>query len=236
MSSILAIDTSTEACSVAVYRDGHVDQRHELVPRQHNQRLPILLRELFPSGNLRSRGIEAIAYGCGPGSFTGLRIAASAVQGLAFSNKLPAIPVSTLACQVITAARLGVLSDAAAVLSLLDARVNEIYWQPFKLQDGLPVMLSEPSVCKPADLVPPAFAEHWQAIGDGCQLLAPDQASLPQGIDVAGPDVLPQAQDMIPLALAALARGEVQQARDVCPVYVRDEITWKKLDQQGKPQ
>ena len=103
MKTILAIETATEACSVALWRDQQVQQCHEIAPRQHNQRLFAMLQELLPDGRLVQQGVDAIAYGCGPGSFTGLRIAASAVQGLAFASKLPAIAVSTLACQAQTA-------------------------------------------------------------------------------------------------------------------------------------
>ena len=234
MSNILAIDTATDACSVAVFRDGQIDERHEIIPRQHNQRLPAMLRELFPSGDLKQQGIEAIAYGCGPGSFTGLRIAASAVQGLAFSNELPAIPVSTLACQVVTAARLNLVADDLPVLSLLDARVNEIYWGCFQMRGGLPIATHGPGVCGPEHLFLPESNEPWQAVGDGCQFVAAMPESLRREIRVAAAEVLPRARDMIPLAMNALEHGLVQQAHEVCPVYVRDEISWKKLDQQGK--
>ena len=97
MTGILAIDTATDACSVAAFVDGQIRELHEVIPRQHSQRLFGMLRELLPSGDLRSQGIGAIAYGCGPGSFTGLRIAASAVQGLAYANELPAVSISSLA-------------------------------------------------------------------------------------------------------------------------------------------
>ena len=234
MSNILAIDTATDACSVAVFRDGQIDELHEITPRQHNQRLPAMLRELFASGDLKKQGVEAIAYGCGPGSFTGLRIASSAVQGLAFSNKLPAIPVSTLACQVVTAARLNLLAENLPVLSLLDARVNEIYWGCFQLSAGLPVATYGPGVCAPEHLPLPAVDGHWQAVGDGCQFLGTMPELLRSNIHVAGAEVLPRARDMIPLAMQAFDQGLVQQAHEVCPVYVRDEISWKKLDQQGK--
>ncbi len=234
MSNILAIDTATDACSVAVFRDGQIDERHEIIPRQHNQRLPAMLRELFASGDLKKQGVEAIAYGCGPGSFTGLRIAASAVQGLAFSNELPAIPVSTLACQVVTAARLNLLTEDLPVLSLLDAKVNEIYWACFQLIGGLPVATIGPGVCAPAQLSLPEMDGQWQAVGDGCQFHGTMLESLRSNIHVVGAEVLPRARDMIPLAMKAFDQGLVQQAHEVCPVYVRDEISWKKLDQQGK--
>ena len=114
MTGILAIDAATEACSVALYRDGEYRQCYERIPRQHSQRLFGMLRELLPSGNLRDQGIDAIAYGAGPGSFTGLRIATSAVQGLAYTNELPAVAMSTLACQAQTALRLGLAIDPSA--------------------------------------------------------------------------------------------------------------------------
>ena len=96
MTGILAIETATDACSVAVFVDGEISERYAIAPRQHSQLLFDMLEELLPGGNLADSGIQAIAYGSGPGSFTGLRIAASAVQGLAYSCDLPAIAVSTL--------------------------------------------------------------------------------------------------------------------------------------------
>ena len=98
MTGILAIETATDACSVAVFIDETLHERHQIAPQQHSQLLFGMLRELLPSGDLRAHGIDAIAYGCGPGSFTGLRIAASAVQGLAYANEMPAIAISSLAC------------------------------------------------------------------------------------------------------------------------------------------
>ncbi|MFT6955330.1 MAG: tRNA threonylcarbamoyladenosine biosynthesis protein TsaB [Halieaceae bacterium] len=234
MINILAIDTATDACSVAVFRDGQIDERHEIAPRRHNHRLPAMLRELFASGDLKKQGVEAIAYGCGPGSFTGLRIAASAVQGLAFSNRLPAIPVSTLACQVVTAARLNLLNKELPVLSLLDAKVNEVYWGCFQLSEGLPVAMHGPGVSAPEHLSLPQVDGQWQAVGDGCQFYGTMLDSMRSNIHVVGAQVLPRARDMIPLAMRAFDQGLLQQAHEVCPVYVRDEISWKKLDQQGK--
>ena len=125
MTGILAIDTATDACSVAVYLDGEYRERYQVIPRQHSQRLFAMLGELLNPGDLREQGIDAIAYSEGPGSFTGLRIAASAVQGLAYASGLPAIGISTLALQAQTALRTGVADAAQNVLSLIDARIND---------------------------------------------------------------------------------------------------------------
>jgi len=234
MSAILAIETATDACSVAVYRDGEYQQCHELAPREHAQRLFGMLTELLPHGKLREQGIEAIAYGCGPGSFTGLRIAASAVQGLAFANGVPAIPVSTLACQAATALRLGVIDGVAPVLSTLDARINEIYAALYHFVDGIPQVQWGPVACAPGALQLDNGSETLDALGSGCHFMSEFPPGLVAALGSTSPAMLPEARDLIPMALAMLRRGEVQGAAQVQPVYVRDEISWKKLGEQGK--
>ena len=234
MHNILAIDTATDACSVALQLNGEVSECHEVIPRRHNQRLQAQLTELLGSGNLRSHGIDAIAYGVGPGSFTGLRIAASAVQGLAFSNALPAVPVSTLATQVMTAMRTAQVDRSQPVLSLLDARIGELYWALFDVAGDLPVIIRSAEVCRPEQMPALLPGSDLQAVGDGCRYVAELPAPLRERIRVAAGDLLPRARDMIPLAMAELAAGRVQSAQEVAPVYVRDEISWKKLAEQGK--
>jgi tRNA threonylcarbamoyladenosine biosynthesis protein TsaB len=234
MTGILAIDTATEACSVALFRDGDIVERHEITPRQHSQRLFGLLRELLPSGDLRKHGIEAIAYGCGPGSFTGLRIAASAVQGLAYANALPAIAISTLACQAQTALRLALVTPQDGVLSMLDARINEVYHASYRFELGLAVLCEGPVACAPADVRPWKGNRPLHAIGSGCRFIDELPVAVRSELASFDADLLPAAQDLSPLALDSLRRGETQSAYQVQPVYVRDEISWKKLSEQGK--
>jgi tRNA threonylcarbamoyladenosine biosynthesis protein TsaB len=235
MTAILAIETATDACSVAVYRDGQYQQCHELAPREHSQRLFGMLSELLPHGKLGEQGIEAIAYGCGPGSFTGLRIAASAVQGLAFANSLPAIPVSTLACQTATALRLGAIDTDTPVLSTLDARINEIYAALYDFADGIPRLQWGPVACAPGALYLDSCSDAVQALGSGCQFISEFPPDLTAALRTSLPAIVPEARDLVPIALEMLRLGEVQGAAQVQPVYVRDEISWKKLAQQGKP-
>lgn len=235
MTGILAIETATEACSVAVYLDGQYRQRHEITPRQQSQRLFGMLRELLPEGELCAQGVTAIAYGCGPGSFTGLRIAASAVQGLAYTAGIPAIPVSTLACQAQTALRLGVVDAGSTVLSLLDARINEVYSAVFEFDDGLAILREGPVACAPDQLAVAEGELSLHAVGTGCAMLEAFPAALRQRLDRVDQDLLPAARDLVPLALPQLARGQTQNPSQVQPVYVRDEISWKKLAEQGKP-
>lgn len=236
MTSILAIDTSTDACSVALYCDGECREVHEVIPRQHNQRLFSMLRELLPDGNLREQGIEAITYGSGPGSFTGLRIAASATQGLAFANELPALPVSTLACQAQTALCDGLATPGDHVLSMLDARINEVYWGLYELRDGLAVLLEGPYVCEPEKVAFARQCDMLVGVGSGFSYLQSLPETVQSMLKVTAVDLLPRAKDLVPQALVDFDLGNWQQAVDVMPVYVREEVSWKKLSEQGKRQ
>jgi tRNA threonylcarbamoyladenosine biosynthesis protein TsaB len=193
-----------------------------------------MLQSLLPSGDLRSLGVDAIAYGCGPGSFTGLRIAASAVQGLAYANSLPAISVSTLACQAQTAVRNGLVQPGERLFSTIDARINEIYWSSFELRDDTIIEAGGSRVCAPGELPTLAGEGNLVAIGSGLKHLDVMPGVLTDAFTSVYPDLLPSARDLVPLALAKLARGETQQAAEVLPVYVREEISWKKLSEQGK--
>ena len=233
MTGILAIETATDACSVAVLIDEQIRECHQVAPRQHSQLLFAMLRELLPRGNLREQGIGVIAYGSGPGSFTGLRIAASAVQGLAYSCGLPAIAVPTLAVLAQTALRQGVASPEDTVFCTLDARINEVYSAVYRYEDSLAVLCDGPWACSPGDL-PSIGSASLLALGSGCQFA--DQFPLPLGERVwaCHPDLLPSARDILPQAAASLRRGDTLTPAEVQPVYVRDEISWKKLAEQGK--
>ena len=233
MIGILAIETATDACSVAVSVDGHISERYAIAPRQHSQLLFTMLEELVPGGNLADLGIQAIAYGCGPGSFTGLRIAASAVQGLAFSCDLPAIAVSTLAVLAQSAWRQGEVGAGDTVLCTIDARINEVYSGVYAFEHNMAVLREGPWACAPSDLAPAEFGSLC-AVGSGCHFLEEFPRGLRAKIRACAPDLLPAARDMVPLALAKFQIGEFQSPRQVQPLYVRDEISWKKLHEQGR--
>jgi tRNA threonylcarbamoyladenosine biosynthesis protein TsaB len=233
MIGLLALETATDACSVAVYLEGETRENHTIAPRQHNKLLFTILEELLPGGDLRKHGIEAIAYGCGPGSFTGLRIAASTVQGLAYSSDLPAVAVSTLAVLAQSALREGAVEAGDSVLCTLDARINEVYSAVYAFENNLAVLQEGPWASSPSDLMP-QVSGVLRAVGSGCSFLDQFPAPLRAKIQSTSPDLLPHARDLIPLAQAKFERGEVQSPGMVQPVYVRDEISWKKLAEQGK--
>lgn len=234
MPNILAVDTATEYCSVALYHDGRLEQRCERIPRKHNTRLFSMLREILPDGDLQSRAIDCLAWNRGPGSFTGLRIAASAVQGLAFAQQLPVASVSTLACLAQGLYSRGELSQDQRALVVLDARINEIYWGLYGCNEGLAVSLAAEGV-GPPDVLPLSQAPGSGpviACGDGLGQL--DIAVLEAaGIKALLPEAAPAAVDIIPLAVQAFKRGDLCNACEVQPVYLRDEIGWKKLAEQG---
>ncbi len=233
MTGVLAIETATDACSVAIVIDGVYETRHRVAPRQHSSLLFALLGELLPVGNLAKQGVDVIAYGHGPGSFTGLRLAASAVQGLAYSSNLPVVGVSTLSVLAQTALRSGVVDADNLVLCTLDARINEVYSALYGFVDSIAVLRDGPWACSPSELAP-AGSGPLCAVGSGCVFYPQFSSSLRGRIQACHTDVLPDALDLIPLALQQYRLGDVQAARNVQPVYLRDEISWKKLAEQGK--
>jgi len=235
MGGILAVDTSGDACSVALCLDGeHPRELYEVVPRQHNRIIFDMLAELVPDGDLRALGVDCLAYGAGPGSFTGLRIAASAVQGLAYSNDVPVVAVSTLAIQAQGALRQGLVEPSAQVLSLMDARVGELYCSLCRFENGLAVERSAPWVVRPEQLSLPPGLASCIAVGDGLKFREQFPAAAKEKIVSEHEVVGPRAQDILPIARVMHQRGDQQTATEVCPVYVRDEISWKKLADQGK--
>ena len=233
MPGILAIDTASDACSVALMVNGEVRQRHELAPRRHSQLIFHMLRELLPCGTLRDQGVEAIAYGSGPGSFTGLRIAVSAVQGLAYANDLPVVSVPTLAVLAQTAVRIGAVGENDLVLATLDARINEVYAAVYAFEEGLARRRAGPWAAPPGELDPQTDAPV-HVLGDGAAVLRREAALERFTVKGWHPELLPQARDMIPLALARLAAGRSITAAQARPMYVRDEVNWKKLPEQGR--
>jgi len=236
---MLAIDTATDACSVALVLEGNVRQIHERIPRQHSQRLMGMLEELYPGGDLRKAEVEAIVYGEGPGSFTGLRIAASAAQGLAFAADIPALGVSTLACQALTAHRHGLLPDGCVALSLIDARINQTYFALYEFVDGLPQCrlragVSAPEAIPVAEICEAAGGASLVAVGNGAAFAERFPQSLSLDTNAALIDLVPEAMDLLPLAQRKFERGERQRPEQVAPSYVQETIGWKKLSEQGK--
>ena len=223
MAVILALDTSTEACSCALAIDGLVHERYVVAPQQHAGMILGSIEALLAEHALSFDKLDALAWGRGPGSFTGLRIAAGVTQGLAFAAELPVVEVSTLAALAYEAWK---ATGHTLVFACLDARIDEVYWGLFEIHDGVPVLRGEEQLCKPeaiaADLV-----EHgaWVAVGNGLNYGARFPAVLLERMQQRLPDVLPRAGHIATLGAAAFARGETVPAERVRPVYLRDKVT-----------
>lgn len=224
MTVILALDTSTEACSCALAIDGRVHERYVVAPQQHASLILASIETLLRDNDLGFADLDAIAWGRGPGSFTGLRIAAGVTQGIAFAAELPVIEVSTLAALALAAWE---EQGKANVFACLDARIDEVYWGLFEIRDGLPVATAPEQLCKP-EAIPGstlAAAAAWSAVGNGLAYGERFPAELHARFTHRLPEALPRAGHIATLAAAAFARGETVVAEQVSPVYLRDKVT-----------
>ncbi len=224
---ILAFDTATEACSAAVCMGDRVVSRFREAPRAQAELLLPMIQSVLDEAGLVLAELDALAFGRGPGSFTGVRLAASVAQGLAFGASLPVLPVSTLAAVALEGLRRAPRADA--ILACNDARMSEVYWCPFAREDGgLPRPLGPERVGPPGavalpDAVPGQARALW--VGAGRGFLA--QASLGPRLEMLGEvfaDLPPSAEAMLPLARRDFASGQALPAAEALPVYVRDNV------------
>lgn len=223
---IIAIDTATEACSAAILMDGEIISRYELAPRKHTERLLPMLDELLAETELNLSHFDALAFGRGPGSFTGVRIAAATAQGVAFSADLPVIAVSTLAAM---AQRAVVELGAESVLTAIDARMNEVYWCAFQTNSaGLVEAQMEESVIPPQQVKAPAI-ENWLGVGTGWETYA---AALAEALDHQPTNIhaefYPDAAAICRLAEPLFIAGKATPAEQAIPVYLRNNVAKKK--------
>lgn len=237
--NILAIDTATEACSVALLRgkstetsaqtgspEELIDSIFDICPQQQSQQILPMIDTILCRHNLVPADLLGIAFGCGPGSFTGVRIAASTVQGLAFGANLPVVQVSTLAAM---AQQVYSQTGCEEQLVLIDARMKEVYMGHFKVVDGLATAQIKEVVATPADAL---IYLH----------------TLPQSIGLAGTGFVtyadlysealqaftlnvhyPNAKYMLPFAKRSMQNNTSISVDEIAAVYVRDTVTWKKL-------
>ncbi len=217
MPTLLALDTATEACSAALMIDDKLYWRFEVIPRLHAQRLLPMLDEVLAEAGIGLVDIDALVFGRGPGAFTGVRIATGMVQGLAFAVGKPVIDVSNLAALAQRAFR---EEGARSVCAAIDARMDEVYWGCYRLEDGVMRLLDQ-EVVSPPELItlapgmldPVGAGTGWQY---GERLAVQVERSFPQ--------YLPDARDLLTLALARWEEGSVLDAADAQPVYLRDQI------------
>ncbi|MFV8411437.1 tRNA (adenosine(37)-N6)-threonylcarbamoyltransferase complex dimerization subunit type 1 TsaB [Vibrio owensii] len=225
---ILAIDTATENCSVALLVNDRVISRSEVAPRDHTKKVLPMVDEVLKEAGLTLQDLDALAFGRGPGSFTGVRIGIGIAQGLAFGADLPMIGVSTLAAMAQASYRLHGATNAAVAI---DARMGEVYWARYTRQEnGEWAGVDAECVIPPARLADEAQADDktWTKAGTGWDTYQEDLGKLP--FNVTSGDVLyPDSQDIVILAEQELKKGNTVPVEESSPVYLRDNVTWKKL-------
>ncbi|WP_127956749.1 tRNA (adenosine(37)-N6)-threonylcarbamoyltransferase complex dimerization subunit type 1 TsaB [Serratia microhaemolytica] len=225
---ILALDTATEACSVAIWDQGETRALFELCPREHTQRILPLVEQILAESGLSLTQLDALAFGRGPGSFTGVRIGIGIAQGLALGADLPMIGVSTLQTMAQGAWR---VSGLTRILTAIDARMGEVYWGQFERQhDAAGWLSANEAVLSPAqaNAVMSGLHGEWGYAGTGW----PAYPELAAGCSlqlIDGQMLLPRAEDMLPLALTAWQHGLAVSVEQAEPTYLRNEVTWKKL-------
>ncbi len=223
MTTLLALDTATEACSVALLHNGQVFSRYAVIPRLHAQSILPMISEVLAEAGIAKTAIEAIAFGRGPGAFTGLRIAVGVVQGLAFALELPVLPVSNLAAIAQRACREHGVSQVAVAI---DARMDEVYWGCFTLVNGEVSLQGMEVVVAPEGAQLPRNAQgDWFAAGTGWQAYA-ERIAVP--VSAKDAQLLPHAADILTLAKGMWQRGESIAAQAAQPIYLRDQVATPK--------
>lgn len=222
---LLAIDTATEACSVALLNDTTTDGIFEICPQQQSQQILPMIDKLLSKHGLKVKDLDAIAYGRGPGSFTGVRIATSTVQGLALGANLPVIEVSTLAAMA--QQQFDQYGDSDTLV-LIDARMEEVYSGFYTIKQGVATELLDEDVCPPDQvLIKVIDNAHFAIAGTGFEAYPQYFEKLVTQCDLQVR--YPNARYMLPLAEFAFDKGQTVKVEDIKPVYLRDKVTWKKL-------
>ena len=220
MMRILALETSTEYCSVGLWQDGNVVNRCELVGQRHSELLIGILDSLLHEAGVKISELNGIAFGAGPGSFTGVRIACGVTQGLALGADLPVVGVCTLQA----------LAQAAGhdkVIAALDARMGEIYHAVYEKWAGSWVTICEPNLCLPQQ-APQVQGSGWFGVGSGFAMYGAVLGNRYAG-QISGSDIqaVPQAIAIAEFSAPLFAAGQGMDAAQAMPFYLRDKVALK---------
>ncbi|OHV13452.1 tRNA (adenosine(37)-N6)-threonylcarbamoyltransferase complex dimerization subunit type 1 TsaB [Kushneria phosphatilytica] len=224
MTRLLALDTSAESCSAALWCNGEVTGTCEHAPRQQSRRLMPMIDELLASSGVTLSSLDAIAYGHGPGSFTGIRIAAGTAQGLAWGIERPLLGISTLETLALQAY---LSSGAELVLPALDARMGELYSALYRVREGRPEVLLDERVHPPEELILPPLndGDVLHGIGSGWKLAQQLPKAVRSRACEVEADREPDASAMVRLAATRLEAGNFKAIAYAIPVYLRDQVT-----------
>lgn len=221
MPTILAIETSSELASVALLRGETVISRVSSGVRTHSQSVLPMIQELLAEAGIALKDCDAVAFGSGPGSFTGVRTACGIAQGLAFGGNLPVVPVVTLDAMALACHQ---QHGAAEVLAVLDARMGEVYWAQYRFANGAAPEMVLPAALSAPEAVQPQGAPV--ACGNGLSAYA---AAFAAG-GHAG--VMPHAEQVAQLAALAFAAGQTVTAAEAQPLYLRNKIAYTQAERR----
>jgi tRNA threonylcarbamoyladenosine biosynthesis protein TsaB len=228
---ILALDTATQACSLALSTSGELRRRHEMLARAHNRHVLQMLSDVLQGATLAD-SVDVIACGIGPGSFTGLRVAVSVAQGLAWSQQLPVHAFCSLRAQVYAAAEQNLLAEGNVVLSTIDAQIGQLYglwgiWSENEIVVNVP-----PFICAPENISVPDEGETFVILGSGVEYR--QQFPSPRLLNAAMyGGITPDAAVMATRLASGATALDLQPAHRLTPQYVQRDIGWKKLSEQG---
>ncbi len=230
--NLLSIDTTAEICSIALFCNDQWFCFHESRPREHAKILLPEIQNLIIKAGIKVQDLDAIAFGRGPGSFTGIRIAAGVAHGLALAANCQLFPISTLQSLAFSAGFQGV----SCIWTAIDARMSEVYFSRFEIdQQGIPQPIQNEVVIAPVDIQFPVEENTW-FIGSGWSV----DYRMPENISLALADIqinqlLPNAKDSAELAIKLLQAGLLESVKpeDALPVYLRDKVTWDNKPKVG---
>ena len=227
--TLLALDTSTEACSVALLHNGEKTYLYEVAERTHTKRILPMVEQLLSQSGISLKQIDALAFGRGPGSFTGVRVGAGIAQGLALGADLPVIAVSDLLAMAQAAFE---LQGKTNIATAIDARMNEVYFAQFCHQQTSVGMQWQDIVKEQVCSSEQAIAQLDKAafrVGTGWAAYAQFAQQELIGSEI----ILPDARFMLDIALTNWQQGKSISALEIEPVYLRNEVTWQKLPGKG---
>ncbi|NUS60212.1 MAG: tRNA (adenosine(37)-N6)-threonylcarbamoyltransferase complex dimerization subunit type 1 TsaB [Lysobacter sp.] len=227
---LLAFETATEACSVAVWVDGEVIERFDLAPRRHAELALPWAEDVLREAGVRRSELDAIAVGRGPGAFTGVRLAIAIAQGIALALDRPIVPVSTLAA-------LALQSRAPRVLAAIDARMGEVYAAAYRCDGDNAIALDAERVIAPNAVLLPDDGNEWIGVGTGFDAgEGALRASLAGRFTRIDASALPHAADVARIAAQAFKRGEGVAPERIEPAYLRDNVALTLVEQQAARQ
>jgi tRNA threonylcarbamoyladenosine biosynthesis protein TsaB len=223
---LLAVETSTEACSAALYIDGVINEKFEIAPREHTKRILPMIDSLLADAELIPQQLDALAFSRGPGSFTGVRISTGVIQGIAYGADLPVVPISTLAA----IAQHYFVSSKGYAYTAIDARMGEIFWGVYqKNQEGYAELIGEEAVTLAENITFPD--ENGVGLGSGWAVYEQQlRHCLGHKLLAIEPDHLPRASAIATLGVSGFENNQAVGVEQAMPVYLRNKVAKKESE------